>query len=425
MSAADKVVSRDALVRTAAVWRADGKTVALANGSSTSSTSGTLRYLEEAAKLADYLVVAINDDASARALKGPDRPIVPEAERAELIAGFRCVTLVTLFGEAHRRADPCGRSAPTFTAREPTTPPRRCPSGDGAGAGDQGRDHRRPEGSRDAGSDQEDSGLSAQSAPRKKTAWTTSRWTVHHMKALLFLGRGWGHVDSRPRRREMPRNVIGYRRLHRRAGTSSDPIGLHRGGGSRRLVTSCRAHPVRPVELRLAVLLRSRLWNRQYFPLERGGRSSHAGRLVRPDEGPPRIFRTSCRRPTSSARRASQYFLLQVKPEAFTDGSFDVMRQQIVAAGGAIVGEMPVAAFTVRMTQAALRRDLDVVRRSSLSSPTLRLSSSSPRSAALRFPRPRRRLQRLLPRAAALPRENVVGRRRRVEGDGARRQEEL
>jgi bifunctional ADP-heptose synthase (sugar kinase/adenylyltransferase) len=46
------------------------------------------------------LVVAINDDASARALKGPDRPIVPQDERAELVAGFRCVTVVTLFGEA-------------------------------------------------------------------------------------------------------------------------------------------------------------------------------------------------------------------------------------------------------------------------------------------------------------------------------------
>jgi rfaE bifunctional protein nucleotidyltransferase chain/domain len=45
------------------------------------------------------LVVAVNDDASARALKGPDRPIVPQQERAELIAGFRCVTVVTIFDE--------------------------------------------------------------------------------------------------------------------------------------------------------------------------------------------------------------------------------------------------------------------------------------------------------------------------------------
>ena len=49
-----------------------------------------------AATLADVLVVAINDDACARSLKGPDRPIVPQDERAELIAGFRCVTAVTI-----------------------------------------------------------------------------------------------------------------------------------------------------------------------------------------------------------------------------------------------------------------------------------------------------------------------------------------
>jgi hypothetical protein len=50
---------------------------------------------------------------------------------------------------------------------------------------------------------------------------------------------------------------------------------------------------------------------------------------------------------------SSQYFLLQVKPEAFADGTFDQLRRQLVAAGGAIIAEMPVAAFTVRMTQAA------------------------------------------------------------------------
>jgi rfaE bifunctional protein nucleotidyltransferase chain/domain len=99
MSGADKVVSRSELLRRAASWRAEGKTVALANGLFDIVHVGHLRYLEEAATLADVLVVAINDDASARALKGPDRPIVPQDERAELVAGFRCVTLVTLFGE--------------------------------------------------------------------------------------------------------------------------------------------------------------------------------------------------------------------------------------------------------------------------------------------------------------------------------------
>jgi rfaE bifunctional protein nucleotidyltransferase chain/domain len=87
-------------LRRAARWRADGKTVAMANGLFDIIHVGHLRYLEEAATLADVLVVAINDDASARALKGPDRPIVPQDERAELVAGFRCVEVVTLFSEA-------------------------------------------------------------------------------------------------------------------------------------------------------------------------------------------------------------------------------------------------------------------------------------------------------------------------------------
>jgi rfaE bifunctional protein nucleotidyltransferase chain/domain len=99
MTAAQNVVSRDELLRRAKTWRKEGKTLALANGLFDLVHVGHLRYLEEAAELADVLVVAVNDDASARALKGPDRPIVPQAERAELIAGFGCVALVTIFGE--------------------------------------------------------------------------------------------------------------------------------------------------------------------------------------------------------------------------------------------------------------------------------------------------------------------------------------
>jgi rfaE bifunctional protein nucleotidyltransferase chain/domain len=99
MRTAIRVVSRDELLRRAAEWRAGGKTVALANGLFDLVHVGHLRYLEEASELADHLVVAVNDDATARSLKGPDRPIVPQNERAELIAGFRCVALVTLFGE--------------------------------------------------------------------------------------------------------------------------------------------------------------------------------------------------------------------------------------------------------------------------------------------------------------------------------------
>ena len=100
MKSAGRVVSRDELLRRSASWRVSGKTVALANGLFDLVHVGHLRYLEEAAMLADVLVVAINDDPSARALKGEGRPIVPQQERAELIAGFRCVALVTLFSEA-------------------------------------------------------------------------------------------------------------------------------------------------------------------------------------------------------------------------------------------------------------------------------------------------------------------------------------
>ena len=99
MSAVTRVVSRKDLLGAAAGWRAEGKSIALANGLFDLVHVGHLRYLEEASTLADVLVVAINDDASARGLKGTNRPIVPQDERAELIAGLRCVTLVIIFGE--------------------------------------------------------------------------------------------------------------------------------------------------------------------------------------------------------------------------------------------------------------------------------------------------------------------------------------
>lgn len=60
---------------------------------------GHLRYLQAARALGDRLVIGLNTDASVQALKGPTRPIVPEDERAELLAGLACVDYVTLFGE--------------------------------------------------------------------------------------------------------------------------------------------------------------------------------------------------------------------------------------------------------------------------------------------------------------------------------------
>lgn len=80
-------------------WRSEGLTVALANGVFDLLHVGHLRYLEDAKKLADRLVVAVNSDSSTRAYKGPSRPIIPEDERAELLRALRCTDFVFLFSE--------------------------------------------------------------------------------------------------------------------------------------------------------------------------------------------------------------------------------------------------------------------------------------------------------------------------------------
>ncbi len=77
--------------------RADGRRVALANGHFDLLHVGHLRYLRAAAAEADVLVVALNDDASVERLKGPGRPIVPAAERAELLAALEPVDYVIVF----------------------------------------------------------------------------------------------------------------------------------------------------------------------------------------------------------------------------------------------------------------------------------------------------------------------------------------
>jgi D-glycero-beta-D-manno-heptose 1-phosphate adenylyltransferase len=84
-------------------WRAQGLTVALANGVFDLLHVGHVRYLEAAKLLADRLVVAVNSDASTRAYKGPNRPVIPESERAELLRALRCTDLVLLFEETDVR----------------------------------------------------------------------------------------------------------------------------------------------------------------------------------------------------------------------------------------------------------------------------------------------------------------------------------
>jgi D-glycero-beta-D-manno-heptose 1-phosphate adenylyltransferase len=80
--------------------RAAGRTIAFANGCFDLLHVGHVRYLRAAAAEADVLVVAVNDDPSVAALKGPGRPILPAADRAQLVAALRGVDYVVTFGEA-------------------------------------------------------------------------------------------------------------------------------------------------------------------------------------------------------------------------------------------------------------------------------------------------------------------------------------
>ncbi|HEV8658251.1 MAG TPA: adenylyltransferase/cytidyltransferase family protein [Thermoanaerobaculia bacterium] len=79
--------------------RARGETIAFANGVFDVLHVGHVRYLQGAAAVADVLVVAVNGDESARALKGEGRPVMNERERAEIISAIRGVSYVTIFRE--------------------------------------------------------------------------------------------------------------------------------------------------------------------------------------------------------------------------------------------------------------------------------------------------------------------------------------
>ena len=60
---------------------------------------GHIKYLQEARSLGDYLVLALNSDSSVKVLKGPERPLQNENDRAEILAALECVSFVTLFSE--------------------------------------------------------------------------------------------------------------------------------------------------------------------------------------------------------------------------------------------------------------------------------------------------------------------------------------
>jgi rfaE bifunctional protein nucleotidyltransferase chain/domain len=89
----------DAAVRLAGQWRREGKRLVLANGCFDLLHVGHVRYLEGARRLGDVLLVGINSDRSVARLKGPGRPIMTAAERAELVGSLAAVDGVVIFDE--------------------------------------------------------------------------------------------------------------------------------------------------------------------------------------------------------------------------------------------------------------------------------------------------------------------------------------
>ena len=93
------ILDRDALVTRIIAEKTKGARIVLANGCFDVLHAGHVRYLQGARALGDVLVVAINSDAEVGRLKGEGRPILPERERAELVASLESVDLVTIFAE--------------------------------------------------------------------------------------------------------------------------------------------------------------------------------------------------------------------------------------------------------------------------------------------------------------------------------------
>jgi D-glycero-beta-D-manno-heptose 1-phosphate adenylyltransferase len=94
-----KLYARPELLAQRARWKQQGKTVVFTNGCYDLLHPGHIRLLEKARSLGDVLVLALNSDASVARLKGPRRPLIGEAERAELAAALEAVDAVTLFDE--------------------------------------------------------------------------------------------------------------------------------------------------------------------------------------------------------------------------------------------------------------------------------------------------------------------------------------
>jgi rfaE bifunctional protein nucleotidyltransferase chain/domain len=95
----DKIFEREALKKKLQALKGGGKKIVFTNGCFDLLHIGHVRYLEAARAEGDVLVVGVNSDRSVRRIKQPGRPVVPDNERAEVLASLACVDFVTLFDE--------------------------------------------------------------------------------------------------------------------------------------------------------------------------------------------------------------------------------------------------------------------------------------------------------------------------------------
>ena len=96
---AQKILPAEEIAKLAEAERARQRKVIFANGCFDMLHVGHIRYLQGAKELGDILVVGINGDESVRKLKGNGRPLMPEDERAEIVAALECVDFVTVFAD--------------------------------------------------------------------------------------------------------------------------------------------------------------------------------------------------------------------------------------------------------------------------------------------------------------------------------------
>jgi D-glycero-beta-D-manno-heptose 1-phosphate adenylyltransferase len=94
-----RILNREELLARVQAARSSGARIVLANGCFDVLHVGHVRYLAGARELGDVLVVGINSDDQVTRLKGPGRPVLPAAERAEIVASLESVTYVTIFDE--------------------------------------------------------------------------------------------------------------------------------------------------------------------------------------------------------------------------------------------------------------------------------------------------------------------------------------